>query len=178
MTRQLLTFIMSLQVTAWRNAHWYLFMDRLISGGRLWRDNCCPSSCLYKWPLGERHSGICSSIDLFRGSAVTRQLLSFTMSLQVTAWRNAHWYLFIDRLIQGVGCDVTIDLFLKKKDRRVIPILQGQTCRWLHTLWMNCSLFRDRLPVSQVPQERFTTIFTIFWVSFGCFDLRFSEHHK
>ena len=39
----------------------------------------------------------------------------------------------------------------------------------IHTQWMNCSLFRDRLPASQVPQEqRFTTTFTIFWVSFGC----------
>ena len=31
----------------------------------------------------------------------------------------------------------------------------------------------------QNPQEqRFATIFTTFWVSFGCFDLRFSAHHK
>ena len=38
----------------------------------------------------------------------------------------------------------------------------GQTCRWLHTQWMNCSLFGDRLPASQIPQEQhFTTIFTI-----------------
>ena len=39
--------------------------------------------------------------------------------------------------------------------------------------------FRDRVPASQVPQEqRFTIIFTTFWVSSRCFDLRFSEHHK
>ena len=66
-----------------------------------------------------------------------------------------------------------------KKMGELFPILLGQTCWWLHTQWMNCSLFRDRLPASQVPQEqRFTTIFTIFWVSFGCFDLRFTQHHK
>ena len=62
----------------------------------------------------------------------------------------------------------------KKKDGRVIiPHTSGTNNADDYTH------FRDRLPVSQVPQEqRFTTIFTMFWVSFGCFDLRFSEHHN
>ena len=66
---------------------------------------------------------------------------------------------------------LAIDLFREKKTGELFPILLGQTCHGYtgDTQWMNCSLFRDRLPVWQVPQEqRFTTIFTIFWVSFWC----------
>ena len=75
----------------------------------------------------------------------------------------------------------SIDLFRKKPTMgELFPIILGQTCWWLHTPWMNCSLFQDQLPASQVPpKQRFTNIFTIFWVSFTsfrCFDLRFSEN--
>ena len=106
-------------------------------------------------------------------------LLSYFLCLILFALFLLSYFLCLMSLTQWGTADPEIDLFRTKMTGELFPIILGQTCRWLRTPWMNCRLFRDRLPASQVPQEqRFTTIVTIFWVSFVCFDLRFSEHHK